>query len=146
MGAIIAEEPFAVRIAVRGYELDSNGHLHRAVYLQYAEHARWEYPRAASVEQADLLAAGLGPVTLEETIRYQRELRAGEEVAVSCASVWGDGKTFTVEQQFRLKDRAPVAELTSVCGLLDLEMRRLVPRPAERWRSLATFPDRLGLS
>jgi acyl-CoA thioester hydrolase len=141
-----AEEPFAIQIAVRGYELDSYGHLNRAVYLQYAEHARWECLRAAGVEPADLLAAGLGPVTLEETIRYHRELRAGQQVAVSCAAVWGAGKTFALDQEFRLAEGVPVAELTGVCGLMDLEKRRLVDRPAERWRSLAKFPERLGLA
>jgi acyl-CoA thioester hydrolase len=90
---VLTQEPFAVHIAVRGYELDSHGHVNRAVYLQYAEHARWEYLRAAGVEQARLLAAGVGPVTLQETINYHRELRAGDEITVSCAVAWGDGRT-----------------------------------------------------
>jgi acyl-CoA thioester hydrolase len=81
----MSEEPFRVWISVRGYELDANGHVTRTAYLQYAEHARWEYSRAAGVEQADVYAAGIGPVTLEETIRYHRELRAGDELSVSCA-------------------------------------------------------------
>lgn len=50
--------PFAVQIAVRGYELDSNGHLNRAVYLQYAEHARWECLRAAGIEHSDVIGQG----------------------------------------------------------------------------------------
>ena len=40
-------EPFCVVVAVRGYELDVNGHLNWANYLHYAEHARWECLRAA---------------------------------------------------------------------------------------------------
>ena len=40
---------FQVRVTVRGYELDSLGHLNQAVYLQYAEHARWEILRAAGL-------------------------------------------------------------------------------------------------
>jgi acyl-CoA thioester hydrolase len=132
----MSAQPFRVPIAVRGYELDANGHVNRTVYLQYAEHARWEYLRAAGVGQADLYATGVGPVILEETIRYHRELRAGDELTVSCAVVWGAGKTFRVEQEFRLGDRTLVAELGSVCGLLDLRARRLLSRPAERWRSL----------
>ncbi|MEU7735273.1 thioesterase, partial [Streptomyces griseus] len=30
---------FSVDVTVRGYELDTQGHLNQAVYLQYAEHA-----------------------------------------------------------------------------------------------------------
>ncbi|MGW2215049.1 hypothetical protein ACWCSD_08675 [Nonomuraea sp. NPDC001684] len=32
---------FSVRIAVRGYELDTQGHLNNVVYHQYGDHARW---------------------------------------------------------------------------------------------------------
>ena len=39
-------EPFRALVAVRGYELDVNGHLNWANYLHYAEHARWECLRA----------------------------------------------------------------------------------------------------
>jgi hypothetical protein len=46
----------------------------------------------------------------------------------------------------RLIDREPVAEVTGGCGLLDLERRKLVDRPVERWRSLARFPELLGLA
>jgi acyl-CoA thioester hydrolase len=140
------EQPFAVRIAVRNYELDAHGHVNRAVYLQYADHARWEHLRAGGIDAADLLAAGVGPVTLAETIRYHRELRAGQEVAITSAAVWGDGKTFSIEQEFRLSYGTPVAALTTLCGLLDLGRRRLLPRPAERLRSLAKHPEKLGLT
>lgn len=40
---------FSVDVTVRGYELDTQGHLNQAVYLQYAEHARWELLRAAGL-------------------------------------------------------------------------------------------------
>ena len=30
------------QLSVRGYELDSFGHVNHAVYIQYLEHARWE--------------------------------------------------------------------------------------------------------
>lgn len=139
------ETPFAVRIAVRGYELDSNGHLNRAVYLQYAEHVGWEWVHAAGIEYNDLVNRGIGPVTLEETIRYHRELRLGDEVEVTCRAVWGDGKTYRVEQEMRLDDGTPVAEVSEVCGLFDLTERRLVPNPDAAMRSLATSPEVLGL-
>lgn len=32
---------FVTEFAVRGYELDGYGHVNNAVYLNYAEHARW---------------------------------------------------------------------------------------------------------
>jgi acyl-CoA thioester hydrolase len=74
-----ANKPFAVQAAVHRYELDSNDHANRALYVQYAEHARWECFRAAGVRQADLAEARLGPVTLEESIRSHRELHLDDK-------------------------------------------------------------------
>ena len=58
-----------------------------------------------------MLASGVGPVNLETNIRYQNELRGGDEVDVSCAFLWGDGKTFRVEQELRRADGVLAAEV-----------------------------------
>jgi len=136
---------FQVRVAVRGYEVDANGHVAATVLMQYGHHARWECLRAAGVDQGDLLTSGIGPMSLEEHIRYHRELNAGDNVDVSCAYVWGQGKTFRVEQELRRTDGTLVAEIKSVGGLLDLQQRRLLSEPGARWRSVATKPELLGL-
>jgi acyl-CoA thioester hydrolase len=136
---------FAVRVAVRGYELDTQGHLNQAVYMQYCEHARWQVLRAAGVPQEKLLAAGVGPVALEFTIRFRSELRGGDEVDVSVAFEWGAGRTFRIVQELRKADGTLAAEVTGVGGLLDLRARRLVPDPAGRFAALAERPDLLGI-
>ena len=142
---LVVAEPFRVQITVRGYEIDAQGHLSGVVYLQYGQHARWECLRAAGILQHKLAAAGVAPVELETSIRFHRELRAGDAVDVSCVFVWGDGKTFRVEQDFRRPDGTLVAELANVGGLLNLKERRLVADPATQFRSLATAPEVLGL-
>lgn len=138
-------EPFQVRIRVRGYELDTQGHLNQAVYLQYAEHARWEFLRAAGITQDKLIESGVGPVALETTIRYRRELRGGDDVDVSCEFRPQGGKTFIIEQHFRRPDGALAAELTALCGLLDLTSRALVSDPLAQFRTLATSDELLGV-
>ena len=82
---------------------------------------------------------------LETSIRFHRELRAGDAVDVSCGFVWGDGKTFGVEQDFRRPDGTLVAELANVGGLLNLKERRLVTDPAGQFHSSAAAPEVLGL-
>jgi acyl-CoA thioester hydrolase len=138
-------EPFSVRVTVRGYETDVQGHLNQAVYLNYAEHARWSLLQAAGITQAGLTGTGMGPVALETTIRYRRELLAGDEVDVTCAFEWGDGKTFRIEQTIRRTDGTVAAEVSAVGGLLDLAERRLVADPRGRFRKLATKPELFGL-
>jgi acyl-CoA thioester hydrolase len=138
--------PFSVVLTVRSYELDPQGHVNGAVYLQYADHAFYECFRAAGAEPDDLLAGGVGPVNLEARVRFLRELRGGDEVLVSCDFVWGDGRTFQVVRELATPGGQPVAEVTTVTGLLDLNQRRLVSDPADRLRSLARNPALLGLS
>jgi acyl-CoA thioester hydrolase len=115
------------------------------VLLQYGQHARWECLRAAGIGQADLLARGIGPVSLEENIRFYAEVRPGDELVVSCRYVWGERKTFRVEQQMRRCDGTLAADVTNVGGLLDLNQRRLVDDPGSVWRSVAKAAGLLGL-
>ena len=136
---------FSVPIAVRGYELDTQGHLNQAVYLHYSEHARWELLRAAGVAQDKLSSAGIGPVVLETTIKYLRELRGGDEVTITCEFDWKTGKTFAIRQQIRELDGTVAADIAGVGGLLDLMTRKLVATPGERLAALADRPDLLGL-
>ncbi len=138
-------EPFVLRIAVRGYELDTQGHLNQAVYLQYFEHLRWESLRAAGISQDKLIESGVGPAVLENTMRFRHELRGGDEVDVTCTWIWGEGKTFRVEQEIRRADGIPACEITSIAGLIDLEKRKLVSNPAECFAKLAEHPEIMGL-
>ena len=136
---------FTTQMDVRVFDLDAQGHLTGAAYLQYANQALWECVRAAGVDTDALLASGVGPVNLETTIRFRRELRGGDQVDVSCCMVFTGGKTYRVQHEFRTPGGELAAELHCVFGLLDLEHRRLVPDPGARWRQHAADPEMLGL-
>jgi acyl-CoA thioester hydrolase len=137
---------FSVRLKVRGYELDTQGHLNWAEYLHYAEHARWECLSAAGITQDALIASGFGPVVLEVSVRYKRELRGGDEVDVTCAFEFEGGKIFRIVQDFNRPDGRVAASLTSTSGLLDLAERKLAEDPAKHFRALAAAPEILGLA
>lgn len=136
---------FSVPVTVRGYELDINGHLNQAVYLQYAEHARWELLKAAGIAGDKMVAAGIGPVVLEQTIKYQRELHLGDEVTVSCEFEFTGGKIFRMRQRIVKLDGTVSAEIDAVSGILDLAARKLVADPGAALRAVADSPDALGL-
>jgi YbgC/YbaW family acyl-CoA thioester hydrolase len=63
---------FQTRITVRGYELDSYGHVNNAVYLQYFEQARWEVMRELNILDY-FTENGLLLVVTESNVRYMRE-------------------------------------------------------------------------
>ncbi|MFD8048591.1 acyl-CoA thioesterase [Streptomyces chartreusis] len=138
-------EQFSVRVTVRGYETDTQGHVNQSVYINYAEHARWSLLQAAGITQTGLIGKGVGPVALETTIRYKRELIAGDEIDVTCAFEWSGGKTFRIQQLVRKTDGTVAAELTAVGGLLDLQERKLVAHPDEVFKELSSDPSMFGL-
>ena len=72
-----AEHEF--RFTVRGYEMDSFGHVNNAVYLNYFEQARWDILR--SLDLFDYFAQnGLILVVAEASIRYSREAKVFDEL------------------------------------------------------------------
>jgi len=87
------DDRFVVRVAARGHEADANGHVAGSVLLQYGQHARWECLRAAGVDQGELISKGIGPVSLEERIRFHREiisaLRLAGRPGITVATRWG---------------------------------------------------------
>jgi acyl-CoA thioester hydrolase len=136
---------FSVRVGVRSYELDVNGHLNHAIYHRYGEHARSEMLAAAGCSMARMLEHGVGIVLLETTCRFLREVRYGDELDVDARPAFGQGKTFRIEHTLRRADGVVTAEITCVMGLLDSGARTLLPEPRERLRRLATAPEVLGI-
>jgi len=63
-----------ITFTARGYELDSYNHINNAVYLNYFEHARWEYFRELGLNNFLTESDNL-PVVTDVHIRYQREIR-----------------------------------------------------------------------
>ena len=114
---------FSVRIGVRSYELDALGHVNHAVYHQYAEVARMKAFSAAGCDWDELMRRRTGPVLLSTTVHFRGELRANDEVDVSCVAKFGTGKTFTLEQLITKADGALSAEVTGVFGVMDLDAR-----------------------
>lgn len=68
-------------VVVRGYELDSFGHLNNAVYLNYAEQAKWEFLNDNKLLEI-VHRYGLFPVILENNIRYMHEFKLLDKVRI----------------------------------------------------------------
>ena len=72
------------RIRARGYELDSYGHVNNAVFYNYFEQARWELFQEKGLLEA-INSKKLFLVVTEVNIRYQHELKLGDEVEIITA-------------------------------------------------------------
>lgn len=137
---------YTVRVDVRSYELDPNGHLNHAYYHRYGEHSRAEHFRAAGCSFDEMLERGIGLVLLETHVRFLAELRLGDEVEIESRLTFGAGKSFEMAHILRRVSPEPAvaAEITCRMGVLDQAARRLVTQPRERLAEFATDLTLLG--
>lgn len=120
---------FRIPIVVRSYELDALGHVNHAVYHQYAEVARMTGFRVAGCDWDALMAKRIAAALLSTTVNFRSELRADEEIEVTCQVKFGSGKSFNIESMIVKADGTVAAEVYCVMGLMDLDARKLVPDP-----------------
>jgi len=72
---------FEYQLTVRGYELDSYGHVNNAVYLNYFEQARWDIFRR--LELMDYFRQNnLVLFVTEMQVRYSREAKLFDELLI----------------------------------------------------------------
>jgi acyl-CoA thioester hydrolase len=74
---------FTVRFPVRQYELDQNGHVNNAVYLNWAEQVAIDHVEALGFGRDWSIAHGGGWVVREHHVTYHRPVVYGEVVLVT---------------------------------------------------------------
>ena len=73
--------PYKYLTDVRGYELDSFGHVNNATYLNYTEQARWSILKESGFLN-DFIKSGMFLVVVETNIRYMRELKMFDNIEI----------------------------------------------------------------
>ena len=117
---------FTLELAVRDYELDSEGIVNNAVYLHYLEHTRHAFVKREGIPFGSLTSDGLVPVVRRMEIDYRTPLRTGD-VMLSRLWIERQGARFVFHQDiFRKQDDAPVvsAVVTIVCMEKDGRINR----------------------
>ena len=111
---------FKFYFSIRGYELDSFGHVNNAVYFNYFEHARWEFFKEIDMYDYFIEKKLFGIVT-EAKIRYLHELRLFDDAVVN-TNVKLDGNFIIAAQKiFLCKENRPVARAKFKLLLVDEE-------------------------
>lgn len=111
---------FTSIFTVRGYELDSYGHLNNAVYVNYFEQARWELLHQKGLMD-DLLTKGQFIVVIENHIRYHREAKLFDELIIE-TTMESQPPYLVFKHKMRMvSDGLKVASATVKTLLLDKE-------------------------
>ncbi|MDY6301010.1 MAG: acyl-CoA thioesterase [Bacteroidales bacterium] len=108
---------FSLEIAVRDYELDSEGIVNNAIYLHYLEHTRHAFVKQEGIPFGSLTSEGLVPVVRRMTIDYYTPLRSGD-VMLSKLWIEREGARFIFHQDIfkqRSGERVVSADVTIVC-------------------------------
>jgi len=72
-------EVFELKMKVRDYEVDSEGIVNNACYLNYMEHTRHEFCNMAGMSFRRMRLMGMSPVVRNIEITYFRSLGLGAE-------------------------------------------------------------------
>ena len=109
------EKTYRTEIEVRGYELDSFGHVNHANYLNYFEFARWRLLAEENVTLADFRRWDRFPVIANIDIRYLRPVTMGDRLIVE-TRILSLGRSSTQFEQKILRNglEACVAKVRSV--------------------------------
>ena len=117
------EYVYTLEIAVRDYELDSEGIVNNANYLHYLEMTRHEFCRWAGYSFKEMSADSIIPVLSRVEIDYKTPLRSGD---VMLSSLWVEkkGARFVFHQDIRNKYTGEMA-VCAVVSVVSLENGKL---------------------
>jgi len=120
--------------AYRGYvslqECDEMGHMNIQHYIGKTSDSSFHVRQALGMPASEQETSGRGYIALEHHIRFHRELRASDLVAVKSGIVEMGERTGVKYQEMRevLSDRLAATFVVNI-GCLDLETRRLTQWP-----------------
>ena len=134
-------KPHLFEFLVRESHLDSFGHVNNAAYLKLYEEARWEMITERGYGLAEVIRYQRGPVILEVTCKFRRELRLREKITIETRTTSYRGKFSTLNQRMVNREGTVCSEADFKFGLFDTVARRLVSPSPEWLRALGVDPQ-----
>jgi acyl-CoA thioester hydrolase len=115
-------------LEARSYECDVHGHVNNAVYLNYLEHARYDFMRQAGIRYEELRARGYGLVVSRIRIDFKSPVRRGDGLRVLTAPLAKDRVRCVFSQRiYRAEELVADAEVAWACVGPDGRPVRLPP-------------------
>jgi len=118
--------------------IDEYGHLNNARYLEFYEKARWSILETSHLGSETIAINRIGPVILEVTIRFSRELLKGEEVTITTSSRRKNDLVFYFDQQMINSEGKTASKAVFTAALFDLDKRKMI-KPDEQWLKALGF-------
>jgi len=119
-------------VGIHEQHLDVFGHVNNAMYLTLFEEARWDLITRGGYGLDEILRRKIGPVILEVTLKFQRELRNRQRIVIRSWTDSYTGKVAHLTQQMVDEQGQLCCEGQFLFGLFDLVARKLVA-PTPEW-------------
>ena len=106
----------SLEIVVRPTEVDVNGHVNNAKYVEYMEWGREEWYEKHGLPYDRLLALGAVTVTVNLNLNFRQECRQGEVLTIVTRPERLGRTSFVLRQEIRKRDGAVAADGTDHDG------------------------------
>lgn len=113
---------------VQASECDAYHHLNHASCFQILEKARWNYLAEGNRRKEDVIAESLVPVIIHIEADFRREIREGDQIAISTNAMPLNRRFFEIHQEVLLENHICVRARFKH-GLINLVSRKLVEIP-----------------
>jgi acyl-CoA thioester hydrolase len=112
------------------WHCDHVGHLNIAHYVSRFDEAHWPFFAEIGLTPAWLRSQRRGMAAVEQHIRYRREVKAGDVLAIRSRLVAVAAKTITSVHELLDDSSGEICAVERItCALLDLDARRAVAFP-----------------
>jgi YbgC/YbaW family acyl-CoA thioester hydrolase len=123
---------FIYKFTISDSLTDEYGHVNNARYLDLYEDARWKILESSGLGEDVIKTNKIGPVILEVTVRFSRELLPGDEITIHTSSRRKNDLIFYFDQVMKNSKGEIASKAIFTAALFDLEKRRMV-RADEDW-------------
>ena len=113
--------------------LDYFGHVNHAAYLTLFEEARWDWISKQGYDLVRIQELGYGPVVLEITVQYKRELKARQKILIESCIQTQERVVSVIEQVMRDEEQV-YARAELKIGIMDQKKRKLIATP-DNWKN-----------
>ncbi|WP_027417279.1 acyl-CoA thioesterase [Aneurinibacillus terranovensis] len=125
----------SLEIVVRSTEIDVNGHVNNAKYLEYLEWGREEWYEQANLPYDSFLEMGIQTVTVNININYRKECRQNDRLTIKTSPERLGRTSYVLKQEIFNQDGQLVADATVTSVTMDSKTRtsRSVPPELAKW-------------
>jgi YbgC/YbaW family acyl-CoA thioester hydrolase len=120
-----------LEIVVRPTEVDVNGHVNNAKYVEYMEWGREEWYEGNGLPYDRLLALGAVTVTVNLNLNFRQECRQGEVLTISTRPERLGRTSFVLYQEIRKRGGEIAADGVVTMVTIDPATRKSRPVPDE---------------